>query len=133
MTAKPEQDVIRMLSGNLYIEPSLAAEEVLTDALNNIWSREFPTEKDERILLTLRDLLGRMFPAQGIDFEARQKIAENTTKAIYIHSHMDAENFDVARIKHCCGAVPDGNGGNIPTCAYNIIYRARDARFCDSR
>lgn len=126
----PEQDLIRMLSGNLYIEPTPDTEEVLTDALNNVWAREYPTEKDEQILLTLRDLMRRMFPSHGTDSESRQKVAENTTKAIYIHSHMDAENFDVARIKHCCGAVPDGNGGNIPTCAYNIIYRARDPRFC---
>jgi hypothetical protein len=25
--------------------------------------------------------------------------------------------------------VPSADGGNIPTCSYNILYRARDARF----
>ncbi len=127
----PGRDIIRMMSGNLYIEPTLATEEVLTDALNDVWSKEVHTRTDERILSTLRDLLRRMFPAGGVDFETRQRIAETSTKAIYIHSHMDAENFDMERIKYCCGAVPDGKGGAIPTCAYNLHFRARDPRFCD--
>jgi 7,8-dihydro-6-hydroxymethylpterin dimethyltransferase len=27
--------------------------------------------------------------------------------------------------------VPSADGGNIPTCSYNILYRARDARFSE--
>jgi len=124
-------NMVQMLSGNLYMEPTLNTEQILTDVMNDLWSREEQTDKDGQILLTLKGLLSRMFPAKPIDFESRQRIAENTMKAIYIHSHMDAENFDLSRIARCCGAVPDGKGGNIPTCAYNIIYRARDSRFMD--
>ncbi|MCP4689233.1 MAG: radical SAM protein [Desulfobacterales bacterium] len=129
-----EADVIRMLTGSLYMEPTLAMEEILTDVLNDIWSREAPGEKDALIFSTLKDLLRRMFPSRGVSpggvhFESRQKIAESASRAIYIHSHMDAENFDASRVKYCCGAVPDGKGGNIPTCAYNTLYRAKDPRF----
>ncbi|MCP4400979.1 MAG: hypothetical protein GY801_27230, partial [bacterium] len=124
-----EDDMIDMLTGNLYIEPSISTEEVLVDALNTLWSREEARDNDRRILLSLRDLVCRMFPPQGIDVVDRQKVAERATKAIYIHSHMDARNFDLARINQCCVAVPDGKGRNIPTCTYNNIYRAQDPHF----
>lgn len=124
-----EGDMLKMLTGNLYIEPTMSTEEVLTDAMNTLWSREEPGDKDRQILLSLRDLLNRIFPPQGIDVAERQRVAERSTKAIYIHSHMDADNFDLARINQCCVAVPDGKGRNIPTCAYNNIYRAQDPHF----
>lgn len=125
----PEQEVLRMLSGSLYMEPGMATEEILTDVMNDIWSLPEPAEQDRRILRALRELLDGMFPRGGSSGEIQRKIAENATKAIYIHSHMDAENFDLARIRACCVAVPDGRGDAIPTCAYNTIYRARDLRF----
>ena len=62
-----------------------------------------------------------------------QKIAERTVKAIYIHSHMDEENFDVARVMKCPVGVPQEDGGNIPTCSYNVLYREKDERFADPK
>src|SRR6185295_8993858 len=86
----------------------------------------------DAVLATLRRLIEEMFPSSGpISLEARQKIAERSTKAIYIHSHMDEESFDVARIMKCSIGVPDASGGNIPTCSYNVLYRERDTRFAD--
>ena len=61
----------------------------------------------------------------------RQKISERSTRAIYIHSHMDEENFDVARVMKCCVGVPETDGSNIPTCSYNVLYREKDQRFAD--
>src|SRR5947209_14922373 len=49
--------------------------------------------------------------------------------ADYIHSHMDEENFDVARVMKCCVGVPEADGSNIPTCSYNVLYREKDRRF----
>ncbi|NOU31543.1 MAG: hypothetical protein HOO96_26890, partial [Polyangiaceae bacterium] len=84
----------------------------------------------ERILATLKRLVREMFPSDGaLPLEARQKIAERATKAIYIHSHMDEESFDVARIMKCSVGVPDVDGSNIPTCSYNVLYREKDKRF----
>ena len=125
----PETDILKMLAGNLYMEPNMITEEVLTDAMNNVWSREQETDADAAILSALKDLLKRMFPSGNLDLAARRRIAERASKAVYIHSHMDAGNFDAQRITQCCGAVPDGQGGSIPTCAYNILYRAKDSRF----
>ena len=73
-----------------------------------------------------------MFPPGGaFPIAERQKIAERATKAIYIHSHMDEENFDVSRIMKCSIGVPEEDGSNIPTCSYNVLYRERDQRFAD--
>jgi uncharacterized radical SAM superfamily Fe-S cluster-containing enzyme len=72
-----------------------------------------------------------MFPRAPISLEARQKIAERASKAIYIHSHMDEESFDVSRIMKCSIGVPEVDGSNIPTCSYNVLYREKDARFAD--
>jgi uncharacterized radical SAM superfamily Fe-S cluster-containing enzyme len=76
--------------------------------------------------------MDRMFLPGDIPFEQRRKIGEKTSKAIYIHSHMDAATFDVQRMTRCCVVVPDLRAGNLPTCAYNILHRAKDPRFCDS-
>jgi len=87
------------------------------------------------VLATLKRLINEMFPPSGppISIDARRKIAERASKAIYIHSHMDEENFDVSRIMKCCVGVPSPDGTNIPTCSYNVLYREKDRRFADPR
>jgi uncharacterized radical SAM superfamily Fe-S cluster-containing enzyme len=74
-----------------------------------------------------------MYPPGGpqLSITARRKIAERSAKAIYIHSHMDEESFDVGRIMKCCVGVPAPDGTNIPTCSYNVLYREKDHRFAD--
>jgi uncharacterized radical SAM superfamily Fe-S cluster-containing enzyme len=42
---------------------------------------------------------------------------------------MDEETFDTDRIRQCCVGMPDAHGNNVPSCAYNVLYRSRDARF----
>jgi 7,8-dihydro-6-hydroxymethylpterin dimethyltransferase len=42
---------------------------------------------------------------------------------------MDEETFDTDRIRQCCVAMPNADGTSIPSCAYNVLYRERDARF----
>ena len=75
-----------------------------------------------------------MFPANGaISREAALRAGEQAVKAIYIHSHMDEENFDVSRIMKCCVGVPAPDGTNIPTCSYNVLYREKDPRFADAK
>lgn len=126
----PEPDLYRLLTGNFYMEPARRAEEILNDAINDLWSRPAPSELDSRILSGLRRLVRSMFPSPAIGYLQRQQIAEQHLKAIYIASHMDDENFDLERIANCCVTVPDASGRLIPTCAYNNIYRRRDRRFC---
>jgi hypothetical protein len=70
-------------------------------------------------------------PGKPIALDVRQKIAERAIKAVYIHSHMDEESFDVARVMKCSIGVPEVDGSNIPTCSYNVLYRENDMRFAD--
>jgi uncharacterized radical SAM superfamily Fe-S cluster-containing enzyme len=42
---------------------------------------------------------------------------------------MDEETFDTDRIQQCCVGIVEPDGSNIPSCAYNVLYRERDERF----
>jgi uncharacterized radical SAM superfamily Fe-S cluster-containing enzyme len=121
-----------LLADSIYIQPREKVERVLQDCIDELWSNPEQLPEAEAVLKTLKRLVRDMFPSEGpVPIEARQKIAERASKAIYIHSHMDEESFDVSRIMKCSVGVPEADGSNIPTCAYNVLYRERDARFAD--
>jgi hypothetical protein len=108
----------------------------MREAIDDLWADPdrpgLEPGQAEAVLRTLKRLIGEMFPAgPPLSLDARRKIAERASKAIYIHSHMDEETFDVARIQRCNIGVPEEDGSNIPTCAYNVLYREKDARFAD--
>ena len=124
------QQIFELLQDSLYIEPREKTETVLRDAIDRLWSDPDSVQDSERILSTLKKLVKQMYPSSGaIALRDRQRIAERTIKAIYIHSHMDEESFDVGRLMKCSIGVPEEDGTNIPTCAYNVIYREKDSRF----
>ena len=66
---------------------------------------------------------------EAFDLCWQQLVAERSAKTIYVHSHMDEASFDTDRVRQCCVGVPSADGGNVPTCSYNILYRERDPRF----
>jgi uncharacterized radical SAM superfamily Fe-S cluster-containing enzyme len=126
------QRLFELLADSIYIQPREAVEQVLLDVIAELWSGESALPERDAVLRTLKRLVRDMFPADGaLPLEVRQKVAERASKAIYIHSHMDEESFDVSRIMKCSVGVPEADGSNIPTCAYNVLYRERDARFAD--
>ncbi len=118
--SKPQ--IRELLTGNLYMEPGETLERVLQDVINDLWAADAQPSVLKALKSTLREL-------GGADYRQQQRIAERTAKTLYIHSHMDDENFDTDRIRQCCVGVPAADGGNIPTCSYNILYRGRDPRF----
>lgn len=121
--------LFELLAESLYIQPGPSVEEALRAALDELWASPAPPPEAEAIIATLKRLLRDMFPPRGLPQVERQRIAERASKAIYIHSHMDAESFDVARVMRCSIGVPETDGSNIPVCSYNVLYRERDARF----
>jgi hypothetical protein len=124
--------LFELLGDSIYIQPRARVEEVLREAIDELWSLAEETEESQAILATLKRLIHDMFPpGKPLPIEARQKIAERASKAIYIHSHMDEESFDVSRIMKCSVGVPETDGSNIPTCSYNVLYREKDQRFAD--
>ena len=128
------QKLFDLLGDSLYIQPREKCEEMLRVAMDELWAdpERLPEGQADQVLATLKRLLKEMFPAKPLPLLERQKVAERATKAIYIHSHMDEENFDVARVMKCSIGVPETDGSNIPTCSYNVLYREHDTRFADA-
>jgi 7,8-dihydro-6-hydroxymethylpterin dimethyltransferase len=126
--------MFQLLGDSLYIEPREQLEQVFRDLIDDLWANPDRVPESAAVLKTVKRLLNDMFPSdRQLSILERQKISERAVKAIYIHSHMDEENFDVARVMKCPVGVPQEDGGNIPTCSYNVLYREKDARFADSK
>lgn len=122
--------LFELLADSIYIQPREKVETMLRDAIDELWAAPESLPESESVLKTLKRLVRDMFPEdRTLPLPERQKIAERASKAIYIHSHMDEESFDVSRIMKCSVGVPEKDGSNIPTCAYNVLYREKDARF----
>jgi len=124
-----KQQIRTLLTDNLYMEPGARLEQVFQDVINELWASDMPSELNDSVLRTIKQNLNAMFPSRAISYAEQQRISERSAKTIYIHSHMDEHNFDSDRIRQCCVGVPSPDGSNIPTCAYNILYRERDSRF----
>lgn len=123
-------DLRAMLAGTLYLEPGPEMERRLQDVINRLWAGDIACDEPDAVLATLRELTEKVF-APDLTPRARLRIAESASKAIYIHAHMDEETFDTDRIRQCCVGIREPNGANIPSCAYNVLYRDRDARFAE--
>jgi uncharacterized radical SAM superfamily Fe-S cluster-containing enzyme len=121
-------DLRALLAGMLYLEPGPAMEQRLADIINRLWAGELACENADDVLATLKQLVEHVF-APGLDPLERMRAAESSAKAIYIHAHMDEDTFDTDRIRQCCVGIREPDGTNIPSCAYNVLYRNRDARF----
>lgn len=125
----PRQKLHSLLGGQLYMEPGPSTEQIFREAIDDLWANEDANEGNRQMLKRLRQMVDEISQTQPLGYLERQRKSERFMKAIYIHSHMDADNFDLDRIRHCCVAVPCGGGRFVPTCSYNNIYRARDRRF----
>jgi len=126
-------DIRALLTDNLYMEPGAKMETVLQGVISDLWARANPDATADEVLRTLKHLIHQVFPARGIGYAEQQVLTERAAKTIYVHSHMDEASFDTDRIRQCCVGVPSADGGNVPTCSYNILYRERDPRFSTKR
>jgi uncharacterized radical SAM superfamily Fe-S cluster-containing enzyme len=123
-------DLRAMLAGALYLEPGPEMERSLQDIINRLWAGDIACSRSGDVLAVLRDLAARIF-APNLSERERLRIAESSCKAVYVHSHMDEETFDTDRIRQCCVGIREPDGTNIPSCAYNVLYRNRDHRFLE--
>ena len=121
-------DVRRLMAGRLYLEPDAQTEQVLLDVINRLWAGELGCPDADDVLESLNALVRSLF-APEVDLAERRRRGERATKAIYVHAHMDEETFDTDRIRQCCVGIVEPDGRNIPSCAYNVLYRERDPRF----
>jgi len=116
------------LSNSLYLEPSNKLQQAMRDAMDQLWLND--DDQSKRVLRILKHALDHVFPSdRAITQEESLRRSEGLVKAIYLHSHMDEENFDVERIAQCCDADCYPDGSSIPVCAYNILYRDKEEHF----
>jgi len=119
------------LEDHLYLEPGPRLERALQDAIDHVWTRGEPG--DERALRMLDRLVRRLFPpGKPLSPAEALREGERAAKAVYIHSHMDEETFDVERAYQCCDSNCYADGRSIPVCNYNVLYRDKEARFMNA-
>jgi 7,8-dihydro-6-hydroxymethylpterin dimethyltransferase len=122
------------LSDRLYIEPGRRLEAALGEAIDGLWAQGAEDgdagEESARTLRILKSLLARMFPKdRPISRDEALRVSEASSKAVYIHSHMDEETFDTERIVQCCDSNCYADGSTVPVCSYNVLYREKEDHF----
>jgi tetraether lipid synthase len=122
------EELYDALSERLYLEPTESLEAAFRTAIDRLWTSDDPDA--ERALGLLKRLLGDMFPT-GRPLERAESLrrSERAIKAIYVHSHMDEESFDVERAMLCCDSTSYPDGTTIPICNYNVLYREKETHF----
>jgi len=99
--------------------------EVLSDVVNRLYA-----EGRTDLLAGFKELIRKVHPTdRHLDIFERQRAAEGSVRTIYIHAHMDEDNFDCARAAQCPDLVPASPGRLVPACTYNLFYRQKDERF----
>lgn len=120
------ETMYQCLNDHLYLEPSPRFERAMQDAIDDLWA----SGGDERTLGMLNHLLRAMYPpGEPLDQASALAASEKLVKAVYIHSHMDEETFDVERAYQCCDSNVYADGRSIPVCNYNVLYRDKEPRF----
>ncbi|MBI3039404.1 radical SAM protein [bacterium] len=123
-----EPNEIQRLLGNGYLmRPSDESEAIFRTALDRLWAKG----GNENLLDGFKSTIRELYPSKGDvpTISERQRIGERNVLTVYLHAHMDEDNFDVARVSTCPDQVPDPEGRLIPACTYNLFYRMKDPRF----
>jgi uncharacterized radical SAM superfamily Fe-S cluster-containing enzyme len=124
----PATELYEALSERLYLEPSPRLEDSLKQAIDRLWLED--DEESARTLRLLRRMLDMMFPSDHpLTHDQAIRAGERAVKAVYVHSHMDEETFDVERTVDCCDSNCYADGTTIPVCNYNVLYREKEAKF----
>jgi 7,8-dihydro-6-hydroxymethylpterin dimethyltransferase len=120
-------DELRSMLGKGYLlQPGEDGQELFRRAIDRLWA----AGDEANLLPAVRRLVERMYPpGRSLNKAERQTAAEQSLLAIYLHSHMDEDTLDLARLAVCPDQVPDPAGRLIPACAYNLFYRQKDPRF----
>lgn len=102
-------------------------EEAMRLTIDDLWASTGQIPDSEKILRALKRATELMFPsgAAKVGERDRMRIGEGLVKSVYIHAFMDADTFEIERIRKCCThyALPDGR--LMPGCTYNLLYRGK--------
>lgn len=115
-----------MTSHSYLVQSDRDYSEEFLSGLNRLWGEG----ESEEVIRDLKQLIRQIYPLDRSRSESeRRSLMEEYIKMIYIHPHMDQDNFDLDRVSRCGDLVPDEQGNMIPACSYNLIYRQKDPRF----
>jgi hypothetical protein len=103
-------------AGGYLMQPSGEMMREMMDGVNRLWAEG----ADAGVIRGLRKQAAELHNGGSV---------EETTRAVYIHPHMDEDNFDIDRVSRCGDLVPDEKGRMVPACSYNLLYRQKDDRF----
>lgn len=119
---------LNMLTNRAIMDADDRAEQMIQDAIYNLWSAQSVTVDTEKVLSSLKAILNEYQHAGRLEQDQLWKLSETRVKAIFIHAFMDEFDFEISRIRKCCThyALPDGR--LIPGCSYNNIHRFKDKR-----
>ncbi|MFC2131017.1 radical SAM protein [Bacteroidota bacterium] len=118
--------LIKLTTDSYLIDPGRDFSREFLNGINLLWA----DGEDERSINILKGMINQLYPAdREVTQKERQDYFEKYFKMIYIHSHMDEDNFDLDRVSRCGDIVPDESGNMIPACSYNLLYRQKDTRF----
>ncbi|MBF0501105.1 MAG: radical SAM protein [Candidatus Riflebacteria bacterium] len=53
------------------------------------------------------------------------QVAQRNIKSIFLHAFMDADTFDITRVRKCCQVYPLRDGRFMPACVYNVLHRGK--------
>ncbi len=116
-------DLIRNRS---YIDPEGDGVERMRGLLYDLWSgpvAQLP--QSAGALKTIKRLLGELDGAGRTSARQTVRLVERRMKSVFIHQFMDAETFDLTRVRRCCTVYPREDGAFYPACVYNVLRRGR--------
>jgi uncharacterized radical SAM superfamily Fe-S cluster-containing enzyme len=115
-----------MLAGGYLATPTDDTERHFREVIDRVWAEG----REPELLAHLKNLVSRLYPPEkSLTRFERQRIAERSIFAVYLHVPVDEDTLDLARLVACPDMVPDSSGRMIPACAYNLFYRQKDPRF----
>jgi uncharacterized radical SAM superfamily Fe-S cluster-containing enzyme len=121
---------LEIISNRGTIRPDEQFEGALRDAIDTMWTSAGQVPDADKILDALRRAIFLMYPQdRALELAERLRIGESLVKTIFIHAFMDVHTFEVDRIKKCCTHYTLPDGRLMPGCAYNNLYRDKDARY----
>ncbi|UCE56917.1 MAG: radical SAM protein [Desulfobacterales bacterium] len=119
----PPEKIQQLIQDSYLMRPG--HQEVYTDAINQLYAEG----KTEHLEL-FRTIIEKLYPpGKHLNNFQRQQVSEEFIRAIFIHAHMDEDNFDCARAMMCTDQVPTEPGTLKPICTYNLFDRTEDERF----
>jgi uncharacterized radical SAM superfamily Fe-S cluster-containing enzyme len=121
------REVLNTASRDSYLlDPGKDFSREFLNGLNRLWAEG----EDQDLVMSLKQLVTCFYPPdRQVSLSERKALIEKYIKMIYIHPHMDEDNFDIDRVSRCGDLVPDESGAMVPACSYNLLYRQKDPRF----